>query len=75
MRDEYIPEEGELGEEYLRIKIHTETNSPEIVFYRVSASKCYFTVNGEGGYYALTTEVDAVRKKLEQYLSGEIITG
>ncbi|MBR6563376.1 MAG: hypothetical protein IKK70_05535 [Clostridia bacterium] len=74
MKDEYVPEDGETAEEYFRIKIHTETNSPEIVFYRVSASRCYFTVDGQGSYFALFTDVDTARDKLFAYLNGETIT-
>ncbi len=73
MKDEYVPEVGETAEEYFRIKIYTETNSPEIVFYRVSASRCYFTVDGQGSYYALFTDVDEARENLFKYLDGETI--
>ena len=74
LQDAYVPGEGEQGEEYLRVKIHTETNSPEIVFYRVSSSKCYFTIDGQGGYYCLVEDVKEAREKLVQYINGEIIT-
>lgn len=74
MQDEYIPVEGETPEEYLRIKVHTETNSPEIVFYRVSSSKCYFTIDGQGSYYALVEDVNEAREKLFAYVNGEIVT-
>lgn len=74
LQDAYVPGEDEQGEEYLRVKIHTETNSPEIVFYRVSSSKCYFTVDGQGGYYCLVEDVKDARDKLFRYLNGEIIT-
>ena len=58
----------------MRIKVHTETNSPEIVFYRVSSSKCYFTIDGEGSYYALVEDVNEAREKLFAYVNGEKIT-
>lgn len=74
MQDEYIPAEGDEGEEYLRLKIHSETNSPEIVFYRDTATKCHFTVDGQGSYYALVEDVKEVREKLLTFISGEIIT-
>ncbi len=74
MQDEYTPNENEKPEEYLRIKIHTETNSPEIVFYRVSSSKCYFTIDGQGSYYALVEDVNEAREKLFAYVNGEIVT-
>lgn len=74
MQDEYVPVEGEKAEEYFRVKIHTETNSPEIVFYRVSASKCYFTIDGQGSYYCLAEDVNDARDKLTRFINGEIIT-
>ncbi|MBQ0108981.1 MAG: hypothetical protein KBS44_01710 [Clostridiales bacterium] len=73
MQDKYTPAEDEKPEEYLRIKIHSETRSPEIVFYRVTSSKCYFTIDGEGSYYALANDINNVRKKTLAYVSGEII--
>ncbi len=74
MQDKYTPVEGEEGEEYFRIKINTETNSPEIVFYRISASRCYFTVDGSGGYYVLVEEVNNAIADLETYISGGTIS-
>ena len=74
LQDAYVPGEDEKGEEYFRVKIHTETNSPEIVFYRVSSSKCYFTVDGQGGYYCLVEDVKDARDNLFKYINGEIIT-
>ncbi len=74
LKDEYVPSEGETPEEYFRVKIHTETNSPEIVFYRVSSSKCYFTVDGQGSYYCLVEDVKLARDNLFKYINGEIIT-
>lgn len=73
MQDEYVPAEGDTNQEYLRIKIYSETNSPEIVFYRDTSTKCHFTVDGEGSYYALVEDVNEVRTKLIKYISGEII--
>ncbi len=74
MRDAYVANEDETPEEYFRFKIHTETNSPEIVFYRVSSSKCFFTIDGQGGYYVLVEEVNGARDRLFAYIDGEIIT-
>ena len=74
LHDEYIPNENETSEEYLRVKVYTETYSPEIVFYRVSSSKCYFTIDGQGGYYCLVEDVKDARDKLAKYINGEIIT-
>lgn len=74
LKDEYVPVEGEKAEEYLRVKIYTETNSPEIVFYRVSSSKCYFTIDGQGSYYCLVEDVKEARDNLFKYINGETVT-
>ena len=74
MQDQYTPGEGEIAEEYMRIKIHSETRSPELVFYRVSSTKCYFTIDGEGRYYALVKNVNDVRDNVLKYIAGETIT-
>ena len=75
MQDEYLPEPGQEGEEYLRIKIHSETYSPEIVFYSSSVTRCYFTVDGEGSYYALVDQVNKVRDNTLKFIAGETVTG
>ena len=74
MQGEYTPAEGEQGEEYLRIKLHSATESSELVFYRVDSARCAYTVNGVGGYYAHVTEINKVRDNLTKYLNGEVIT-
>ncbi len=74
MYDEFVPAEGEDISQYpecLRIKIHSESNSPEFVFYRVNATRCYFTVNGSGSYYALYEEVEDVIEDVLTYTSGK----
>ena len=74
MQDEYVLQEGETGEEYLRLEYTTATDTTEIVFYRVSSTKCYFTVNGQGSYYALVEQAKTVREKVTEYVAGGIIT-
>ncbi|MBQ3003252.1 MAG: hypothetical protein IJD82_05935, partial [Clostridia bacterium] len=71
MRDEYTPSEGETPEEYLRIRIKTTTDEKEYVFYRVSASRAYYTVNGSGGYYCRIRDLRNVTAKLAQFVAGE----
>ena len=44
------------------------------MFYRVSASKCYFTVDGSGGYYTTVESVNTVRDDVLKYLDGQTIT-
>ncbi len=74
MQGEYAPNDGEQGEEYLRIKLHSETESTDLVFYRVDAARCSYTINGVGGYYTHVTEINKVRDNLTKYLGGEVIT-
>lgn len=71
MRDEYVPSEGETPEEYLRIRIKTTTDEKEYVFYRVSASRAYYTVDGSGGYYCRIRDLRNVTTKLAQFIAGE----
>lgn len=72
MQDEYVIPEGQEKEEYFRIKIISDSNSPEYVFYRDS-SKCYFTIEGEGTYYVLTEDINRVKSKLKTYISGGVV--
>ncbi len=74
MHDEYTPSEGELSEEWVRIEIKASTENIELVFYRVSNAKCYFTVNGSGGYYCLSEEVRKVITNLNTYANGGTLT-
>lgn len=74
MYDEFVPAEDEDISKYpecLRIKIHAESNSPEFVFYRVNATRCYFTVDGSGSYYALYEDVEDVIEDVLKYTSGQ----
>ncbi len=73
MQDEYVPSEGDTPEEYFRIKVYSDSTSPEIVFYRVSATKCYFTIDGQGSYYCLVADVNEALDRLESYLAGGIL--
>lgn len=61
----------ENGSEMLRINLVSETKSDEIIFYRVTSTKAYYTIDGAGGYYTLTYEVSAVRDQLKALLAGE----
>lgn len=74
LADKYTPGEDELGEEYLRIEIHAKSRDISLVFYRVSASKCYFTVDGTGGYYTTVESVNTVRDDVLKYLDGQTIS-
>ena len=70
-RGEYIPADGDNPEEYMRIKIKTTTDEKEFVFYRVSSSRAYYTVNGVGTYYCRVSDLRNVSAKLEQFIAGE----
>ena len=70
-RGEYIPADGDNPEEYMRIKIKTTTDEKEFVFYRVSSSRAYYTVNGTGTYYCRVSDLRNVATKLEQFIAGE----
>ncbi len=74
MQDEYVPQEGELAEEWLRVDIKASTEDIQLVFYRVSNAKCYFTVNGSGGYYCLSEDVRKVITNLNTYVNGGKLT-
>lgn len=71
MRDTYTPAEGETPTEYLRVKIKTTSDVKEYVFYRVSSSRAYYTINGSGSYYCLFNSLRNVTTKLQQFLNGE----
>ena len=68
---EYNLADGEKGSEMLRIKIKSETKQDEIIFYRVTSTKAYYTIDGSGGYYTLTYEVLETIEKFEAFLAGE----
>lgn len=61
----------EKGSEMLRINLVSETKSDEIIFYRVTSTKAYYTIDGAGGYYTLTYEVSEVMDQLKTLLAGE----
>ncbi len=68
---EYTPAEGDNPEEYMRIRIKTTTDEKEFVFYRVSSSRAYYTINGTGSYYCRVSDLRNVASKLEQFIAGE----
>lgn len=68
---EYDLADGEKGSEMLRIKIKSETKQDEIIFYRVTSTKAYYTIDGAGGYYTLTYEILETIEKFEAFLAGE----
>jgi len=70
LKGEY--EEGEEAPaEVLRIKIKSQSKNPEIVFYRVTTSKAYYTIDGQGRYYVLLDKVNTVKKNVGLLLAGQ----
>ncbi len=61
----------ETGSEMLRINLVSETKADEIVFYRVTSTKAYYTIDGAGGYYTLTYEVSQILDAIEALVKGE----
>jgi hypothetical protein len=57
-----------------RITIHASGGSTEMIFYRVTNTKAYYTLNGEGKYYVKATSVFDFLNKYEKILSGQILT-
>lgn len=74
LKAEYEHSEGEKPEEYLRIRIQSTSDVKEYVFYRVSSSKAYYTINGEGSYYCLVSALRNVISKAEQFEAGKDLT-
>ena len=71
MKSTYEPAEGEKPEEYMRIRIKSTSDDREYIFYRVSSSKAYYTVNGDGSYYCLVSALRNVSTQLARYIAGE----
>lgn len=74
MHDEYVPAEGDSPELYLTVDIKSTTRDIKLEFYRVSASRCYFTVDGgDAKYYALVESINNFRDSVLDYVAGEEI--
>ena len=57
-----------------RITIHAGGGSTEMIFYRVTNTKAYYTLNGEGKYYVKATSVFEFLNKYQRVKNGEILT-
>ncbi len=74
MKDAYVAQPSDQPSEYLRIRIKTTSDEKEFVFYRVSSSRAYYTVNGdEAKYYCLFSSLRNVTDKLERFVAGEVV--
>lgn len=71
---------GEYGEventptEVMIIDIKGTSANQEIRFYRVTTSKAYYTVNGEGRYYVLVENINRIQKNVLQLIEGKEVT-
>lgn len=70
LEGKYTGEDAETSE-MLRIKVHSETKTDEIVFYRVSSTKAYYTIDGTGQYYTLVYDIMKIENNLALLLAGE----
>lgn len=70
VQDEYKENEG-TPTETLKIKISSKSKSPEIVFYRVTTSKAYYTIDGEGKYFVLVEDINTIKKNVGLLLEGK----
>ena len=64
----------ELPSETFRFVIEEGELTTDVVFYRVSSRKAYYTINGEGKYYVSIDDVNNVKDKLLTIASGKQIT-
>lgn len=73
MKGKFTPDESTEMDEWLRVYIHSDVKESEFVFYRVDSAKCYYTVDGIGGYYTLVSDINDIRNNLQKLLNGEAI--
>ncbi len=74
LKNAYTLSPDEEPEEYMRISVRSKTDYREYVFYRVSSSKAFYTINGEGSYYCLVSSLRNVMKKADLFVAGEEVT-
>ncbi len=73
IKGEYQDGDGEPNE-VLRVKVEGASKSPEMVFYRVTTSKAYYTIDGQGKYYVLLDTVNTVKYKVQQLYEGKEVS-
>lgn len=57
-----------------RITINAGGGSTEMIFYRVTNTKAFYTLNGEGKYYVKVDSIFNFLNKYQRVLNGEILT-
>lgn len=70
LKDEYTADSN-TGEEILKLKIESSSKSPEIIFYRVTTSKVYYTIDGSGQNYVLIDSLNTIKRNLKLLIAGE----
>jgi GTP:adenosylcobinamide-phosphate guanylyltransferase len=70
MRGEYGEVENTPTQE-MKINIKSSSKNQEIIFYRVTTSKAYYTVNGEGKYYVLVDSINKIQRNVGLLISGK----
>lgn len=73
IKGEYAEGDGEPAE-VLRVKVDGASKSPEMIFYRVTTSKAYYTIDGQGKYYVLLDTVNTVKYKVQQISEGKEVS-
>lgn len=73
IKGEYSPGDGEPAE-VLRVKVDGASKSPEMVFYRVTTSKAYYTIDGQGKYYVLLDTVNTVKYNVQLLSEGKTVS-
>ncbi|HAN20561.1 MAG: hypothetical protein A2Y15_01010 [Clostridiales bacterium GWF2_36_10] len=64
---------GESKSEFLKINIDSTSKDQEIIFYRVTTSKAYYTIDGQGMNYVLIDSINTIKTNLSLLLAGEEI--
>lgn len=70
LKGEYNEGDG-IPSEVFKIKINSKTKSPELIFYRVTTSKAYYTIDGQGSNYVMMDSINTVKDNLKLLLEGK----
>ncbi|MDD4163683.1 MAG: DUF4340 domain-containing protein [Eubacteriales bacterium] len=70
LKDEYVST-GEKATEIFKVKIESTSKSPEIIFYRVTTSKVYYTIDGVGKNYVLIDSINTIKNNVILLLAGK----